>query len=258
MARLLVDAIWISQALGVLPDVARIAYVTLLLMTDTGGNGAADCARIKCNAYAYRDDIRIDDIQASLNELEGAGLIKLYEVDGVQYYHVVDFEKVQHFKWPKHTVPLPDGTAPEVANMRERRAPSKGKASTSSEDEDEVEKEADADADADAETKSACAESGEAYKSPYALPLKGGRMYIPSLDDIERLQRKYFSRDLEHEFGLMRDWLRTCKSPFKSESQADDFIQRWLLRAGNVTNISKRLETEDIGDSRNAWMQDYC
>ena len=260
MARLLIDAIWLSQALGILSDIARIVYVTLLLMTDTAGNGTADCARIKCNAYAYRDDIRLDDIRSSLNELDGAGIIQLYTVDGAQYYHVAGFENSQRFRWSKHLVPLPDGTPPDVANARERRAASRGKASTSSstsEDEVEREKEVDFDADAEEETKPMRAESGETQKSPFALPLKGSGMYIPTPDDIEWLQKKYSSRDLQNEFALMRNWLQKHNNPLRSDNQVNDFIQKWLLRAGNITQFSGKKESESSEYGRNAWMNDY-
>lgn len=124
-------------------------------MTDTAGNGAADCARIKCNAYAYRDDIRLDDIRSSLDELDGAGVIQLYTVDGAQYYHVAGFENSQRFRWSKHLVPLPDGTPPDVADRIARQLQKKKASASDSEIEGEEEVEAEEEVEREAKTKTA-------------------------------------------------------------------------------------------------------
>jgi len=150
-SRLIRAEAWLARALSSLSNLARVIYITVLLLTDTAGNGPANPAVIRCHAFAYHDEITIASTAEAMKELANADIIYLYEVGGEEYYHLNNFEKQQTLRYAKYEVPLPDGTPPDVANRmaKERR---KKKASTS---EVETEIEVEAEVEGEAKTKAA-------------------------------------------------------------------------------------------------------
>lgn len=80
-----------NDELGELSPYARIAFIGLWCHADFNGNMKYKPKRMKVEILPY-DDVAFSEV---ISDLERAGFIELYEVDGSQYLHVVNFQKHQ-------------------------------------------------------------------------------------------------------------------------------------------------------------------
>lgn len=175
-SRMIHEGSWLANALSALSHLARVIYITLLLLTDTAGNGPANPAIIKCHAFAYHDDITIATTAEGIKELANADIIYLYEVDGEEYYHLNGFERQQTLRYAKHEFPLPDGTPPDVANRRARQLRKRKTSTSTSESEIETEVEAEEEVESEVKTKAARAASRTAQ----------ARLCPPTTDEVSK------------------------------------------------------------------------
>ena len=93
--------------IGKLSPMARVVFIGLWTQADRAGR-MEDCApRLKARLLPY-DDV---DIEPILAELDRAGMVIRYAVDGRNYLHIRSFEKHQrpHVKEPASAIPEPAG-----------------------------------------------------------------------------------------------------------------------------------------------------
>jgi len=80
-----------NDELGELSPFARLAFIGLWCHADFNGNLKYKPKRLKVEILPY-DNVDFSDVVA---ELEGAGFVKTYSVDGTNYLNVVNFRKHQ-------------------------------------------------------------------------------------------------------------------------------------------------------------------
>lgn len=84
-----------SRSLARVPVGARLTFAGLWTEADDGGRGVADPRIIKGALWALDDDVTPAIVAEWLEMLADTGHIRLYDVDGDQFYEVISFERHQ-------------------------------------------------------------------------------------------------------------------------------------------------------------------
>lgn len=97
---------YMNEELAQCSLLARYIFPGLWMMADRCGRLEDRPLRIKATILPYDNG----DVNKMLDELQDAGLILRYSVDGQKYIQIVNFEKHQspHYKEPESTIPAPD------------------------------------------------------------------------------------------------------------------------------------------------------
>ena len=103
-----------NEILGTLDPIIGMTFVGLWCLADKKGRLEDRPLRIKAELFPYREGL---DVIGYLTVLEQSGFIERYEVDGVRYIQVTNFEKHQS---PHHTE-KPRGYPPKPAQHKGRR-----------------------------------------------------------------------------------------------------------------------------------------
>ena len=94
--RMISPSFWENQALGrKCSFMERLLFLGLISNADDEGLGHGNPSRIGRIIFQYDDALRPADVEKGLNNLEKLGFIRMYEVDGDQYYCVLNFLKHQ-------------------------------------------------------------------------------------------------------------------------------------------------------------------
>lgn len=112
---------WTSEQVVECSPNARLMFIGLMNFVDDNGVHPAKPMRIKMQVFPG-DGFGASEISDFISELENAGLIRCYEVDGEAYLQITGFTKHQRIDQPSYKFPLPNGKVPE--NPRRRRAES--------------------------------------------------------------------------------------------------------------------------------------
>lgn len=100
-----------DEKLGRCSRDARLMFVYLITQSDCHGNQRATLPLLRGKLFPYDDDINLAGVRCWLDELERAGLVSLYEVDGQSYLHICNWTKHQKVHKPApSTIPQPPGT----------------------------------------------------------------------------------------------------------------------------------------------------
>ena len=110
MARLrtLKPSFFANEELATLPFSGRLLFAGLWTIADRRGRLEDRPTRIKAQIYPY-DDVATDEL---LDGLAQMGFIQRYDVEGLHYIQVVNFEKHQnpHLREAESTIPPPAPT----------------------------------------------------------------------------------------------------------------------------------------------------
>lgn len=105
-----------SETLAQCSHTARLLFIGLWVMGDDYGNIKAQLRKINLQVFPY-DDLDDAQIAQALCELEKAGCIKGYEVDGEHYINIPNFDVYQNVRKPsKSTIPEPPKDTQKVAS----------------------------------------------------------------------------------------------------------------------------------------------
>ena len=110
---------WTSEQIVECSPNARLMFIGLMNFADDNGVHPAKPMRIKMQVFPG-DAFSSDDISSFISELDDAGLINTYEVDGEDFLQITGFSKHQKIDQPSYKFPLPNGKVPE--NPRRRRS----------------------------------------------------------------------------------------------------------------------------------------
>lgn len=111
-ARNIKPSFFTNEILGTLDPIIGMTFVGLWCLADKEGRLEDRPLRIKAELFPYREGT---DINGYLTVMEREGFIDRYEVDGVKYIQVVNFEKHQsphHTEKAKGFPPKPKGRKP--------------------------------------------------------------------------------------------------------------------------------------------------
>jgi len=105
--RMIDPEFWRDEKVAQLKPIERLLFIGLWNFADDDGYGRANPTLIKADVFPY-DTLRAPDIEKGLASIATLKMITLYEVDGQQYYHVLNFKKHQSINKPqKSTLPKP-------------------------------------------------------------------------------------------------------------------------------------------------------
>lgn len=125
--RMIDPSFWTDEKLGEHCNmVERLLFMGLISNADDEGRGRANPKLLMSSIFPY-DDMRISDFKNSLAKLAGLGLIRLYQVEGQQYFEVVNFAKHQTINkptpsaFPPSTVGLPEDYGSTTVGLPPKR-----------------------------------------------------------------------------------------------------------------------------------------
>lgn len=97
-----------NEILGELPPLTRLLFIGLWCMSDREGRMQDRPKKIKKELLGY-DDVTAEDTDDMLRQLNDAGFIERYEVDGENYIQVTNFLKHQnpHMREKPSDIPAP-------------------------------------------------------------------------------------------------------------------------------------------------------
>lgn len=97
---------WQDEKIGQLSRDARLLFVALVTLADDEGRFRALSSLVLGHAYPYDDDAP-RRLAGWMRDLERAGLIHMYEADGVRYGVLPGWSKHQRINRPNPSI-LPD------------------------------------------------------------------------------------------------------------------------------------------------------
>lgn len=119
--RTIKPAFWQSETVGSLSRDARLLMIGMFNRADDDGRFRAHPAQIRGELFPFDEDITAANVSTWLAELEAAGVVQLYAVDGTRYGHFPKFGEHQKIdKRRQSDLPVPN--ADLVANPK----PNKG------------------------------------------------------------------------------------------------------------------------------------
>jgi uncharacterized phage protein (TIGR02220 family) len=99
---------WTSEQIVECSPIARLLFIGIWNFSDDHGVHPASIKRLKMEIFPS-DSVSDSEIQAMVDELVLAQLMKHYEVDGTGYWQVTGWEKHQKIERPTYRHPLPLG-----------------------------------------------------------------------------------------------------------------------------------------------------
>ena len=113
--RIIQESICSSESIDKLSHGAEIAFYRLIVCVDDYGRIDGRLPILKAKLYPLKT-MPLDEIAGYMEELESAGLIWSYEVDGRTYYQMRTWDKYQRVRNKRSKCPAPlDSNPPRVA-----------------------------------------------------------------------------------------------------------------------------------------------
>ncbi|MYN45926.1 hypothetical protein GTP23_12795 [Pseudoduganella sp. FT93W] len=97
---------WTSEQIAECSPTSRLLFIGIWNFCDDHGIHPASIKRLKMEVFPS-DPIADADIQSMVSELEAAGLIQVYEIEGKQYWLVTGWARHQKIEKPTYRHPLP-------------------------------------------------------------------------------------------------------------------------------------------------------
>jgi hypothetical protein len=110
MTRRLVDSsMWQNEKFATLPAMARLLQIGMINHADDQGRGKAHPSLLRAQVFPY-DDVTLGDVAEWLRLIQNNGTIKLYAVDGKDYYQMCNWWEYQAHQYAMPSdYPKPDG-----------------------------------------------------------------------------------------------------------------------------------------------------
>jgi hypothetical protein len=116
---------WDSPTVGQVSRDARLLFIATWNLADDHGRYRAAPGVLLGEAFPFDEDVSRDDVKRWRDELDAAGLIRLYEVEGRSYLEIGGWDEHQRIDkpgkpwWPAPNGQVPDPGAPATANAGE-------------------------------------------------------------------------------------------------------------------------------------------
>lgn len=98
--RMIDPSIWINEDFGMLSNLAKLVFIGLFSNADDEGRGKANPAYIKAVLFPYNDDLRIADIEKTLQEVSSKMSVIFYSCDENMYYTLTSWDTFQTINKP--------------------------------------------------------------------------------------------------------------------------------------------------------------
>ena len=107
--RMLDSAIWKNEKFGVMPSMARLLAIGIINEADDQGRGKAHPVYLRSQIFPY-DDVTAGEVASWLKMIASNETILLYQVDGKDYYQVLNWWTYQSHQYAMPSqYPKPDG-----------------------------------------------------------------------------------------------------------------------------------------------------
>lgn len=93
--RMIDPSIWINEDFGTLSILGKLIFIGLFSNADDEGRGKASPAYIKAVLFPYNDDLRISDVEKTLQEVSSKMSVIFYSCDGNMYYTLTSWNTFQ-------------------------------------------------------------------------------------------------------------------------------------------------------------------
>lgn len=111
---------WTSEQIAECSPITRLAFIGLWSFCDDNGVHPASAKRLKMEVFPS-DALGEQEIQAMVEELLAADLLRYYEVADKGYWQVTGWHKHQKIERPTYRHPLPNGVQPPQKSPTPRR-----------------------------------------------------------------------------------------------------------------------------------------
>ena len=106
--RMLSPDIWESESFSSLSDLAKIVFISLISHADDEGRGKASAGFVKSMTFPYDEGKRVTDISKALQEIAQKMSVRVYNVNGSEYYCLTNWTAWQKIDKPsKSKLPAP-------------------------------------------------------------------------------------------------------------------------------------------------------
>lgn len=220
--RILRDGILTSERVNKLAPQAEILYRRLMSVVDDFGRFTAHAGLVRSACYPLRtDEVREADISRWLTEVQLAGLIVLYAVDGKRYLEMCDFR--QQVRATKSKYPPPEMRSTCAAHDKQMRADAHL-------DGDVVE---DVDVDEDENSSEPLRAASEQEVLVFSCVGTGPKEWRLLQSKVDEWKDSYPGVDVLSECRKARQWCIDNPTKRKTFKGMAGFISRWLARAQN-------------------------
>ena len=114
---------WTMEAVIDCQPMTRLLFIGLWNFADDGGVQPLRPRTIRMQVFPG-DAIENDRVRAMIDELAAQGLVRIYEVDGVEYVAIVDWAQMQRVgKHARRRCPSPQPHAEKAAQQPCRKRP---------------------------------------------------------------------------------------------------------------------------------------
>jgi len=123
--RMIDPSIWINEDFGTLSILGKLIFIGLFSNADDEGRGKASPAYIKAVLFPYNDDLRIADVEKTLEELSSKMSVIFYSCDGNMYYTLTSWNTFQKIDKPTESkIPDYDDTNLNIHRLFAEGSPS--------------------------------------------------------------------------------------------------------------------------------------
>jgi hypothetical protein len=211
-ARNIKPGIMANDELAELPPETRLLFIYLWMLADREGRMEDRPKRIKGESFPYD----VYDVDVMLDQLQKAGFLLRYEVDGQRLIEISGFKKHQHPHIKESDSHLPGpGHEPDKHGASTGQAPDKHQTSTSG-------------ARLIPDTGSLIPDTG-LRGAPPPIPIKGGE-YTVTNGTLQRYIDNYPHIDVPKELAKIAEWNRVNARRRKTKSGIPRHITSWLAK----------------------------
>lgn len=223
--RILREGILTSPRIARLGWAEEVFYRRLHSVVDDFGRYFADTGLLRAACYPRQlNKVSDSDVGKWLHACVAAALVRVYQVDGEEYLHVLDFNQQVRAKKSKF---------PDVPSTRAA---------------DATQKLGDSEADAHlgvsggvsgGEDSSAPSGAEPVVLSGFAIPLNDGSEWEVPLSTVADWKDAYPAVDVEQELREMRAWANANPAKRKTSRGVAAFAVRWLSKAQDTPSRSR-------------------
>lgn len=116
--RMIDPSMWINEGFGTLSLLGKLIFIGLFSNADDEGKGKASPAYIKAVLFPYNDDLRIADVEKTLQEVSSKMSVIFYSCDGNMYYTLTSWDTFQKIDRPSESkIPNFDEANPNIQRL---------------------------------------------------------------------------------------------------------------------------------------------
>ena len=236
-ARNIKPGFFTNDDLGDLSPLARLSFIGLWGQADFNGNMKYKPKRLKVEVLPYDNA----DFAELVNELAAAGFVRIYEVAGERYLHVVNFDRHQRphknevLRGTEIPQPVTDNDLNGTAQKQERTETEQGRDENRSNPPDTgyripdtVSPQPDTGEGTSSTPSGDSPTEADADKATREFPLKDGTTYRVSEDFVSELIDAFPNIDVEAELKKARVWLIGSPAKRKTSSGMARFLNTWM------------------------------